>query len=267
MYAPLLAPPKLYRNCNTMLIHSDKHTKADLEYWQEYEIVDAINAKKNGLTLKENKALTVLSEFVAKGSCYVGVSWGKDSVTVAHLCYRLGVRIPFVHLYCVPSHNIECDVVRDTFLARYDIPYCEVFVDYGDLYCSNLPDTIQDKETDKIYNATWRRISSRIGVHHISGVRASESGIRRMRMLKHGFDSGLALAPLGWWTEEDIFAYLHKYDLPIHPNYAMLGGGRWRRNRLRVSEIGDGNGNNFGRSEWEGEYYGEELRRMICAKK
>jgi phosphoadenosine phosphosulfate reductase len=42
----------------------------------------------------------------------------------------------------------------------------------------------------------------------------------------------------------------------------MLGGGRWDRNYIRVAEIGDIHGNGIGRTEWESEYYNDEIRRL-----
>ena len=71
-------------------------------------------------------------------------------------------------------------------------------------------------------------------------------------------------APISAWRESDVFSYLAKNKLPVHPAYAMLGGGRWPRHRLRVAEIGDTHGTGGGRREWEQEYYGDVLRRLQC---
>lgn len=67
--------------------------------------------------------------------------------------------------------------------------------------------------------------------------------------------------PIIDWPTEAVFAYLAHYRLPTHPNYGMLGGGRWDRGRLRVGgSVGGSDGDNFGRAEWEREYYGDLLR-------
>lgn len=83
-----------------------------------------------------------------------------------------------------------------------------------------------------------------------------------MRCARWGISTERTCAPLAWWTAADVFAYLATHDLPVHPAYAMLGGGRWRRERLRVAEIGDTHGKGGGRLEWETEYYGDALRRL-----
>lgn len=66
--------------------------------------------------------------------------------------------------------------------------------------------------------------------------------------------------PLAYWTEKEIFAYLAFYDLPIHPNYAMLGGGRFRREKIRVGP--HWMGVQFGNDLWEREYYQDILNRL-----
>jgi len=94
------------------------------------------------------------------------------------------------------------------------------------------------------------------------GVRASESGIRRISRIKHGISTDNVCRPIIDWNEQDIFSYLAYNDLPIHPNYAMLGNGRFERDRLRVDELGGVQGNSFGKSEWEKEYYPDILRKI-----
>jgi phosphoadenosine phosphosulfate reductase len=83
-----------------------------------------------------------------------------------------------------------------------------------------------------------------------------------MRAIRWGTTSTNALAPIIHWKTADVFAYLAKYDLPIHPAYACLGGGRWPREKIRVAEIGDTHGGFHGRYEWEMEYYPDESRHV-----
>jgi phosphoadenosine phosphosulfate reductase len=123
----------------------------------------------------------------------------------------------------------------------------------------HLPEHIQDVETDKIWYSTWNKVNKEISERHISGVRAKESAVRKLRMMRWGENTEKTCAPIGLWTTDDVFAYLVKYDLPVHPNYAMLGGGRWNRKIIRVAEIGDIHGTERGRAEWEKEYYSDIL--------
>jgi phosphoadenosine phosphosulfate reductase len=240
-----------------MLIKSSRHTEKDLKIWKEYEEMDQLNIEK--IKNKEEKAVECLKNFVNENDCYIGISWGKDSITIADLALRNNIDIELIHLFCIPSHNYECDKVRDVFLKLYpNVRYKEIIVDYNNVYLLNLPESIQDKETDKL----WYKAFNNLNKKHISGVRQEESGLRKMRMKRWGLTTKNTCCPIGYWRNKDVFAYLKKYDLPVHPNYAMLGNGRYRRENIRVAEIGDIKGRNMGRGEWEQEYYSNELNRL-----
>jgi phosphoadenosine phosphosulfate reductase len=249
-----------------MLIITERHTKKDLNIWKEYEEIDYINAKSFKLSNKEQISREEILSF-ATNPCYIGVSWGKDSVVTADIALRAGFNIPLVHLYCVPSHNIECDKVRDAFMKIYpSVRYEEIVVDYGDIYARNLATNDQDRLTDIEWYDGFRRAGRLFGYRHISGVRSQESNIRKLRMKRWGMSTVNTCAPIGYWNESDVFAYLEKYKLPVHPSYAMLGGGRWDREKIRVAEIGDIHGTGGGRSEWEREYYPDVLARIQSHK-
>jgi phosphoadenosine phosphosulfate reductase len=154
-------------------------------------------------------------------------------------------------------------LVRDAFLEIYPYAdYHEIICDYGDIYKQSLPSHIQDKLTDKIWYSTWRKVGKQFVDRHISGVRGKESSLRAMRMSRWGTSTERTCAPIGYWSTSDVYAYLYKYNLPVHPNYAMLGGGRWNREYIRTAEIGDIHGNGIGRTEWEQEYYPDILARI-----
>jgi phosphoadenosine phosphosulfate reductase len=247
-----------------MLIISDRQTAKDLEIWREYEECDAIRSTGSRLESKERLAISALDRFVSTAGAYIGVSWGKDSVVVADLALRHGLDLPLVHLYCSPSHNYYCDSVRNEFLKLYpNAKYTEVLCDYGDIYSRNLPDPIQDLLTDEIWYASWEKVNDMFVDRHISGIRGQESGIRSIRMRRWGMSTDHTCAPIGYWHDNDVFAYLYKYNLPVHPNYAMLGDGRYSREHIRVSEIGDIHGNQAGRAVWEREYYPDILNRIF----
>lgn len=250
-----------------MLIPSDRHTPADRELWAELEEADRIYARTRAgrIQAKATEAQAAIGAFLRSGPAYCSVSWGKDSVVAAYLCHdfaaRTGTVIPLVNLRIHPTRNPHCDAVRDTFLDRFPLPYHEEPVDYS-VVDPSLPTIEWDRRTYRLWDAAWRRVNRRFGDRHISGVRARESFVRRMRMVVHGWNTARTCAPLGWWSLEDIFAYLSLHDLPIHPSYAMLGGGRWPRQHIRVAEIGDEKGIERGRRDWEREYYGDVLRRL-----
>ena len=83
-----------------------------------------------------------------------------------------------------------------------------------------------------------------------------------LRYQRFGCETRASFAPFRFFRVADIFAYMSMFDLPIHPNYAMVGGGRWDRNRIRVTSIGNREGTGHGRAEWEREYYGDVLARI-----
>jgi len=253
-----------------MLVPSDRHRPKDLAVWHELEIADAVEAGRIDWPRLVDRSLDSIAAFVADDRAYLSVSWGKDSVATAHLCHQAATErgiapVPVVNLRVYPTRNPDCDAVRDLFLARFPAPYHEELVDYS-VVDPRLPSITWDRQTYALWDAAWRRVERRFGQRHISGIRASESFGRRKRMQRFGLNSPNACAPIGWWRLDDVFAYLAASDLPVHASYAMLGGGRWDRRRLRVSEIGDEKGCGCGRREWEIEYYGDALRRLVASR-
>lgn len=246
-----------------MLIPSPRHTAKDLELWREYEVADLIHGKRPALQRRVARSLSAIGEFIGRGPCYCGVSWGKDSVVVADLVRQVDPSIPLVHLRPT-NHNPDCDEVREAYFAtRTDQPYHEIAVDYSAIPHDAI-DLDRDRLTDKRWNAAWQSASDRFGEHYISGIRAGEGRNRMMRCARWGESSINTCAPLAWWSAADIHGYLAINDLPSHPAYACLGGGRWPRDRIRTAEIGDTHGKGGGRREWEWEYYGEVLRRLAA---
>lgn len=242
-----------------MLIKSDRHSAADISLWNEHAEADLAYASLPTLAKRVERSLAAIRSFLHSGRPYAGASHGKDSTVLWHLLWRVG-QVDMIHLR--PSnHNPDCDFVRDEMLCRFPMPYSEVAIDYGDLHARGLPDYELDKLTDARWYAAISRSGDPYGGRCITGVRADESGGRKMRMKVWGESSPNACAPIGWWSTQDVFSYLAMHDLPIHPAYACLGGGRWDRERLRVAEIGDTNGKGGGRAEWEREYYHDVLTR------
>jgi len=235
-----------------MLIQCDLHTKEDLRLWSALEKADLLYSRRKDLAYKEAKAKRDIATFLEQGAAYLGVSWGKDSAVVAHLAKEFD--LPFVWIRIEPIFNPYCLQVRDAFLAQHKINYSEI-----EVWCEQgekgwlAGGTLEKGFAQFIEQAKIDR--------HISGIRAQESAIRRMRAKRWGVSSPNTCAPLSNWTHRDIFAYLAKHNLPIHPNYAMLGDGRYPREYLRVASLGGIRGREMGRYEWEYEYYADILRK------
>lgn len=231
-----------------MLIPSPRHTPADLALWRELEAADRAHGNRPQLAAKAERSLAVIREFVGAGPCYCGVSAGKDSVVAAALCRIVSDKIRLVHLKAVPCVNPDNAPV----LAALPWPVTIVEIDYSAIDPRLDPET----EKDRIFFGAFRDFGDR----YVSGIRADESAVRKISLRHRGVSTARSCRPLGWWSVADVFGYLAANDLPVHPAYAMLGGGRWPRETLRVDELGGERGDNFGRSEWESEYYGDALR-------
>ena len=239
-----------------MLIHSDRFLPGDIDVWRERSRIDQITASSPRLARKEEVALDVIRRFFASGMGYVGTSWGKDSVVATHLAWRaLGNQVPIVWVIAEPHRNPDCFDVRDAFLGRFGVRYDEIIVHAE----------ITDGEWTpfrEIEKRGFGEACKRYGDRHVSGVRADESGIRKIVMKRWGHSTDRTCRPIGWWSGDEVFGYLHKYDLPIHPAYAMSREGLDDRARLRVAWLGGDRGRGFNRGEIEDTYYRDEIERV-----
>lgn len=237
-----------------MLIPSPRHSKRDLEDWKRHVRRDEAVCKITPWEKREGQAMSELHRFKPD---YVSVSWGKDSTVLAHLVWRLvqeGWECPPVIWFRVePIYNPDCLLVRDEFLKRFPLNYHEI----KSIRLSEKPGECPSR-TDSSAPAI-QRVREEFGPRYAGGVRAEESSTRSMRFGRHGLSTKNTCQPIGYWTTAEVFAYLYKYDLPIHPAYACTQGGVWERNRLRVGSLGLSRGRGMGRLEWELYYYGQEM--------
>lgn len=238
------------------LIASDRYDARDLAAWRAQEQADGVYCRTKAFARKVQHSLDALQYFADKagGRGYVGVSWGKDSVVVAHLAHRLRLPLPFVWVRVEPVANPDCVLVRDTFLARFPVRYDEILVE-----CPRDASGVHSRGTlERGFGEAVRRH----GDIHISGVRAEESGQRMRRMKLYGPSTDKTCAPIGWWTATDVYAYLYAHDLPVHPAYACTMGGALDRARVRVASLGGRRGDGHGRATWEWRYYPDEMRAL-----
>lgn len=247
-----------------MLIPSPRHTAADLREWARLDRMDAVLSRQPSLARREARALAAIEEFAAAGPCYVGTSWGKDSVVVAHLARRVDPAIPLVWVRVEPIENPDCAAVRDAFLAAHPGAYDEIATRCtwdGSRWVR--PATRHHHSAGaQTSGAGFELAAERYGDRYVSGVRGEESSGRTMRMRSHGVATARTCAPIGWWSGADVFAYLHRHSLPVHPAYAMTHGGVLDRARVRVASLGGERGTGKGRREWERAYYRAEMERI-----
>lgn len=234
-----------------MLIPSERHRPEDLGLWAELEEADRVRGQSPRLAEKVERSLHAIACFAAEGPCYAGVSWGKDSTVLFDLIGRGQPRFPVIWLTYGRATNPECRLVRDAALASCpQIDYREIDVGESEEMRDDFSPAARSAGTDR----------------YVSGIRAEESGMRRLSIRHLGVATARTCRPLAWWAVADVFGYLCVRGLPVHPNYAMLGGGRWPREHLRTASIGGERGAEHGRREWEQEYYGDILRRLAAAR-
>lgn len=238
-----------------MLIPSSRHTKEDLRLWAEYESAD-MAVELNRLARMERQAVECVREFALAGPCYMSVSGGKDSSVLWAIVHLANCGIEAYHLDTKPLADPHVADVLNTLKVAFPLKLhvVENWCRWGDDRQWHATGTFElgMKEVCRRANAT----------RYICGVRADESGVRKISCKYHGKTTGTSCRPLAWWTAQDIYSYAAIRGVPLHPNYAMLGGGRWPRERLRVAFLGLTHGRQFGRAEWEQEYYGDVLARM-----
>jgi phosphoadenosine phosphosulfate reductase len=228
-----------------VLIITPRHTPEDLKLWAEYEEIDSIIKVSQA---KIDRSIAVIKGWLSTHKpCYIGTSWGKDSVVMLHLFCLTGLKAPVVYVRYTDRDNPDCELVRDDFLKKYDIDSLEEVFEYAKTHNTG---------------AHWRSVAQKYGQYRITGIRNDESGIRRMIYRMYGEESKNSCRPLSLWTNKEIFAYIEQQGLPLAPMYGYLGGGRWPREHLRTHSLAGETGDNFGRTEWEREYYPDILAKI-----
>lgn len=228
-----------------MLIKTERHKKEDLRLWNYYYLeFDSIN---NYSVKKLYLSETVTKSFFKKEekSCLM-ISWGKDSVVLLDIFRKLGLKNPVVYMRFDDRANPDCDLVRDFYLKKNDINYKEEIYNYKEVRKSGKH---------------WKDLYLRYG-KRCTGIRNDESSVRMLQWKINGFESINSCRPLSLWNSNEIFAYIHKTNLPLCPVYGYLGGGRYKRENIRTHSLAGSSGDGIGRTEWEKEYYQDVLNKI-----
>lgn len=236
-----------------MLIDSPRFKPGDLDVWRKLERYDEQLADSPQLGQRAQQARQVLEKFVHAGPAYVSTSWGKDSTVLAHLLAVAGTGTPLVWVRVEKWENPECFPVRDEFLRRFDVNYHEIVHESTAPRWWDEPASFTGRE--RTSRGGFKVAEKRFGARHVSGVRGEESRMRGMVMARWGEAGPAACRPIGRWSAVDVFAYLRRHDLPIHPAYAMSFAGKLDRRWLRVSSLGGVRGADQHRADWELAYY------------
>lgn len=163
---------------------------------------------------KEKKALNDISEMqrISKKN-YVSCSWGKQSIIVAHMVYRIDKDINIV-FFNGPDSELIADFnnVRNQFLEKYKINYFE------------YPEAERHLKT-----SAWKLVEEYNYTGFYMGLSACESkgrtwtlkkGKRNIYLYKNNI---YRCCPLAYWTVNDCAAYIAKYKLPLLSTYKKYG--------------------------------------------
>ena len=270
------------------LITSPRLLPGDLLAWEEASARDGVRAQTAAHQRMVEDAEQRLYRWGRGRDCFTGVSWGKDSLVVAHMTALYLPRQPLIYVRPEVLENPDCLLVRDAFLAQYpDVRYEEIVVDDApdaeralqvaaehasagirtDIpvrrigFAMAYTTSTADAPTARKEKKGWADAANRYPGGRITGIRRFESGVRERYYRRWGGETDRTLAPIIRWTGDDVFAYLAAHDLPVHPAYAMSMAGSIPRERLRVSSLHGSGGVQFGRREHEDIYY-PEYRHM-----
>ena len=91
-------------------------------------------------------------------------------------------------------------------------------------YLVDAPFKISDKCCDIMKKQPLNKYEKETGTHPITGVMASDSARRKRRFLETGcnsFGGHTMSTPMAFWTEKDVWDYIHKYDIRYSKIYDM----------------------------------------------
>lgn len=125
-------------------------------------------------------------------------------------------------------------------------------------------DPAQAHRSDMEFDA-WRR-----SAHGFTGVRAQESGTRRIHLRAHGplYYSGAwghwTCCPLANWSLDDVWAYLVSRGVAWNPVYDKLAALGVSRNRQRVNSVTSATGYGLGSMSWLRQGWPELYNRFVA---
>ena len=183
----------------------------------QLEIVAAKAHMRRGVYLQKiEQARQIITDGLAACSThYVSLSFGKDSAAMMHLVQQ-------------QRPDIEARFIRWTeskYLDDFDRVISEwqrrgINLSILDMH----RDSINEKGGDRW--SKLEKISETDG--YFIGLRAQESAVRRIALKRFGpvhkkADGLWRIAPLAWWSTDDVAAYTIQHDLPMLDAYKADG--------------------------------------------
>jgi len=144
---------------------------------------------------------------------YVALSWGKQSIVMAHMAFEIDTRILCVHWTGEDAELIaDFNAVQEAFCARWPLNYIECWRGL------KLRDAISAYEAGGNHDGV------------LVGLAAEESKARRYTLAKGDrnniyryADGRLRCCPLARWTVLDLAAYIATNELPLLNTYRRFG--------------------------------------------
>ena len=171
---------------------------------------------------KEKKAIADITVMLKRSrSPYVSLSWGKQSTCLMHMVYRVSPSIPGLFFREVESNIIaNFDEVIADFTYSWPITYYEEMYHPWD----------EKGQRDSHHRAARRWEAE----HNVDGVfmgfARHESKARHYTLAKADKynifeykDGFLRSTPLRLWSDDDIVAYIAKYNIPMLDIYHRFG--------------------------------------------
>lgn len=249
------------------LIDSPRLTDADRRHWQRMEHYDDVLSRDPRLDVLAERGRAAIREWAAAGTGVASTSWGKDSVVMASLVATSGADVPLVWVRSDPFEMPECEQVRDAFLAMY--PHVRYEERAAVLRNPKRGEAGHEQHVLDPAARSQDVLAELVPERYVSGVRGEESRVRRMSLAHRGEVTARTCRPVGRWTADQVFAWLYREGLPVHPAYAMTAGGHYDRRWLRVHPLcstGPARSRVHGedRAGWEDAYYGDVIAAAVA---
>jgi phosphoadenosine phosphosulfate reductase len=194
--------------------------------------------------MKEYKAINIINN-LKSNNIVMTSSFGMQSAVLIHLIQQSNKKhIPIIFL--------------DTqYLFNETYYFLELLKNRFNLHIKTYQASITKIEQEKKYNKLWetnlslynninkiepmkRALSENNVEYWISGIRSSQSENRKNKILFEKKENYTKVHPLLDWTDQDIFLYLKKHNLPYHPlrEKGYLSIGDWHSTKS-IYEIND----------------------------
>ena len=165
--------------------------------------------RKEAAAIKNIKAMLIQCP-----ESYVACSWGKQSIILTHMAYKIQKSIHVV-FFSEPDSELITDFnnVKNIFLQQWAINYFDILNNTGDI---------------RKHASVFMQKHKLTGV--IMGLAACESKGRRITLSLANQDNiykysngKFRCCPLRHWTEMDCASYIAKYNLPVLNIYKKFG--------------------------------------------